>query len=436
MPKPTLGAGVRATVAINSSKELKGQLSTAGKLVLWAGMQSFEKIASGDLSLGGGIAAASVIAGAAYVAGKMLIEEVTTSITMTAKQVVSGVDSMVPLIGGWLETVIAVATAPKLTEQQVVNDCIRGYSHVGGRDGSGPNGEILPADLFMAEWTSDKFPRREPEGDEPPWEESSSFKSGRGGGTFADLLRLLEEPPPTDVWAQRAWPGAGLSAKVRDALRDLRLGMSAAYVRQDPRTYGKYANRVYSLDPSTKKGRTDGGATLWPLYADLLTSSWRAGRLPRDWLRWRLLAADSAYDGESYANRHLAVQYARVAGDPTVAKLLGLDPIKNTREIVLSGKNKGGASGCVLWDERALDQFESLVRGWYQYVDPNYSQFAFGNLAPMLETGEGLPVITYAAANQPRTTFPMPHASSFSWQTAALGAAGGFLWEYVLKRQG
>lgn len=457
MSRPTLGAGVKGMIQVQNDAGLRGSLSSAGKTVLWAGSASITALADGDPGVAAGISAAAVLASTAYLTARAVAEPVVSKVVATVSEAVAGVDDMIPMIGTWLKLVIDVASAGEQTDEMLAQQCRRGYARV--ESGTGPSNEILPCDVFVAPPVSDQFPdaslpmRRD-------WHEQWNRAKGSkaehklenggggfwllpepaqfGGGGFADLLRMLEEDPPSD-WggaqsAKIAWPGAGLRKGARQALRQLRLGMTAGYKWKDPQT-----QKIYCFDVRP----ADGGACLWPVYADLLLAEWSAERMPRDWLRWRMICRTSGVDQYGNKSSKLGERFAWLSslyksGGGSALKILGYSsPLAGAKAFVLGGKDSGEvAARCQLWEERPYDQLEEMLRGWSQFVDPQYTQFQAPNIAPQLSLGSGLPVIPYSVANSPRKgagmIFDVP--TKFRGGRIVAGAALGFFAQRLLRR--
>lgn len=414
---PSLGAGVHGMLKANAYGEIKGRLSAPGRAVLWGGLESVSALAQGDPHMALGIAAAGVLAGTAYLAARALAPEITKAVVIkaTAKQLTDGVGDLIPMWGAIISASIEYGgSATAKSDEAILDQCRREYKFVDETLGTGPNNEILPSDLFMGETKSDfgeKFA-------DALSEKHAGKVRNHSRGNFGAFLRLLEERPPSSVTvggdvAKALWPRAGLTPKEREVLRYLRLGMSAAYKNA-------VTGKQWTKEP------TDGGVTLWPLYADILTNAWRDERLPSGWLSWRLIA-----DGPDCSQK-LARLYVNAARTPFLYG--NVPPRQAVRDAVRAGYDSGKPLGdcCVAWDGREIAQLETMVRGWWNLTHSMYTQFQQPNFQPVTSTGKGLPSLTFGALN--RTTTPArPGSGGVVAPALTIGSLALLAWRLLTR---
>lgn len=356
---PSLDKGVDAIVDIGTSKELRGSMSGAGSAVLWGAMKAMGQFAKGDATLAVGATAALVLAGTAYYAALMIAEK-TTKVATAAGEKVSDAFGSVPLLGLFVDLGVLIVTeggsASGKTQSAVTNACRSQFRYVSW--GTAPDGRLLPGDIFMGAAVTNDEEAKQLDRDAAFIQDNDGLKTylgaidGRNLGNLSILLRELEEPV-SNPKAEIAWPKAGLTAAERSVLRKLRLGMAASYKRP-----------AWAGGKGVVKEPTDGGATLWPLYADILWTAWRQGRLPYGYLLWRASDNDAYYAhfASIHASGAASVIHNIPAGQAAVNQHF-------------ADYDDGRTVPCALLDNRAVTQLTKMLAGWDQLVSSPYFQF-------------------------------------------------------------
>lgn len=420
--KPEYGHGVNGILRISASGDVQGKLSGAGKLVFSGSMSCIGDLANGDPKLAVGKASFLVIAGTAYLVARAVAEDTTKVVLASATELIKGAGDLIPLFGEVLGLMFEYnGAAGAKGDDYYAQQAAKVFSVV--TEGTGPNNEILPCDVFMASGESQDASQRYngvehgiaaqelydhqiQSGSNPndPYYKKRHDRlvdEWHNAAAFGQFLTILENPEPAqDNWKLRKklWPKAGLSETERLIIRDLRRGMSAAF--KD--VVAKAEGRPWTVN---SEPTSDGGVTLWPLYADVLTSAWREARMPKAYLVWRLIAEQDKKAGDVLLT---ALFTASLGGKSSVEKALpGALQLLRSGIVGASGTDYVyGTWATGAWDQRCVDQYLTMVHGWQRYVETPYVQFQLANLQPQWSTGKGLPVLPYGAINSAAPNLP------------------------------
>lgn len=340
------------------------------------------------MQLGSGADASTVLAAASSYVVTMLQSGVQAAAQVGVEAAASALES-IPAMGAIVQ--FAVDFALSVSEGAVgvigggdwaanASKCAKVlYEPRDGLTGTGAFGHVLPCDVFMGRAVNSQGNLRRDAFWTPTasgWvEKRRPFSDGAMGA----LLRELENPQPydptpsngtpvpdvSDVWpGSKGWRVAAVLSGYRNALRGLRLGISAQYAdtaRVPPLLW-------------TPGQLTDGGAGLWTVYLDLLDQLERKKLISRDYLTWRNLLRVGPNQGGYYENqKFLADKFLRACRGEygAAAKAEPLDFVRDT----WGGAVQDAGPVCALFDRSTPTAIVALATGWRSFVQSPYSQY-------------------------------------------------------------
>lgn len=281
---------------------------------------------------------------------------------------------VVPYAGGFISALLSVPTARgsgySVEEARYYCSRLEPEGSLRGPNGNsgfgtGPGGEMLPADLFVFE--VDESGR--------VWQTELGQTLMYATETYGAEPDNLKMPPERRV-----------------AYRALRRAIERSWTHVDK--------------PWTSKGApTDGGALLWLVYNDMLSEDWDAGRLSRELVLYRVLLQGALTPGheklegfappttlERNASMLLGMTYlpaVTTATKPPEDAMIAWASYEVQRHGYLTVP-------CVVWNRTPVDGVANLVTIWKQTISPSYAQFpsleeVTAEARARFDAGEGAP---------------------------------------------
>jgi len=245
---------------------------------------------------------------------RQVLKEVLTDLAVSISKDAA---SIVPVIGALVNVVIdviagmgaATGTGPSNANIAVRRAwCVAQYRAIRG---TGPGMSVLPADYFSTAASPNAF--------------GELYRSSVGEA----LIAITETPVSLAQLRSAAKALNAVGNTSMNWVNDSKLGISA-----------KAQLILKALRMAMEKSwkTSDGGASLWPVYLDLIRAEFDAGRM-----------------NEKFA----LYLYDKFGADPLV-----------TQNVLVPGE-----TSCAFHDDRPVRQVLDLVRGWKQAVSPFYTQY-------------------------------------------------------------